>query len=70
MNEEQDELFGQFIAEFAVENDLKLHDDDIIKAIELSDEFSHRWQKDLDFDETDDEIIKMVSVVWERIYTN
>ena len=84
MNEEQEELFGQYIAEFAVENNLKLHDDDIMKAIELFDECTHRWQsdsnasiqnmaKDLDFDEMDemdDEIIEMVSVVWKKIYTN
>lgn len=81
MNEEQEELFGQYIAEFAVENNLKLHDDDIMKAIELFDECTQRWQsdsnasiqdmaKDLDFDEMDDEIIEMVSVVWKKIYTN
>jgi hypothetical protein len=81
MNEEQEELFGQYIAEFAVENDLKLHDDDIMKAIELFDECTHRWQSDsnasiqemakgLDFDEMDDEIVEMVSVVWKRICTN
>ena len=46
MNEEQEELFGQYIAEFAVENNLKLHDDDIMKAIELFDECTHRWQSD------------------------
>ena len=81
MNEEQEELFGQYIAEFALENDLKLDDDDIMKAIELFDECTHRWQsdsnasiqdmaKDLDFDEMDDEIIEMVSVVWKKIYAN
>ena len=81
MNKEQEELFGQYIAEFAVEKDHKLHDDDIMKAIELFDECTHRWQsdsnasiqnmaKDLDFDEMDDEIIEMVSVVWKKIYTN
>jgi hypothetical protein len=81
MNEEQEELFGQYIAEFALENDLKLDDDDIIKAIELFDQCTHRWQsdsnasiqdmaKDLDFDEMDDEIIEMVSVVWKKIYAN
>ena len=81
MNEEQEEFFGQYIAEFAVENDLKLHDDDIMKAIELFDECTHRWQKDsqvsieemakeLDFNEMDDEIVEMVSVVWKKIYTN
>ena len=81
MNEEQEELFGQYIAEFAVENDLKLHDNDIMKAIELFDECSHRWQsdsnvsiqdmaKDLDFDEMDEDIVEMVSVVWKKIYTN
>ena len=78
MNEEQEERFGQYIAEFALENDLKLDDDDIMKAIELFDECTHRWQsdsnasiedmaKDLDFDEMDDEIIEMVSVVWKKI---
>ena len=81
MNEEQEELFGQYIAEFAVENDLKLHDDDIMKAIELFDECTHRWLSDsnasiqemakgLDFDEMDDEIIEMASVVWQKIYAN
>jgi hypothetical protein len=81
MNEEQEERFGQYIAEFALENDLKLDDDDIMKAIELFDECTHRWQsdsnasiqdmaKDLDFDEMDDEIIEMVSVVWKKIYAN
>jgi hypothetical protein len=81
MNEEQEELFGQYIAEFALENDLKLNDDDIMNAIELFDECTHRWQsdsnasiqamaKDLDFDELDDEIIEMVSVVWKKIYIN
>ena len=80
MNEEQEELFGQYIAEFAVESDLKLHDDDIMKAIELFDECTYRWQKDsqvsieemakeLDFNEMDDEIVEMVSVVWKKIYT-
>jgi hypothetical protein len=81
MNEEQEELFGQYIAEFALENDLKLDDNDIMKAIELFDECTHRWQsdsnasiqdmaKDLDFDEMDDAIIEMVSVVWKKIYAN
>jgi len=81
MNEEQEERFGQYIAEFVLENDLKLDDDDIMKAIELFDECTHRWQsdsnasiqdmaKDLDFDEMDDEIIEMVSVVWKKIYAN
>ena len=41
-SEEQEELFGQYIAEFAVGNNLNLHEDDIIKAIELSDECTHR----------------------------
>ena len=45
MNEGQEELFGQCIAEFAVEIDLKLHDDGIMKAIELFDERTYRWQK-------------------------
>ncbi|MEK9605454.1 MAG: hypothetical protein VW352_04165, partial [Gammaproteobacteria bacterium] len=81
MNEEQEELFGQYIAEFALENDLKLDDNDIMKAIELFDECSHRWQsdsnvsiqdmaKDLDFDEMDEDIVEMVSVVWKKIYAN
>jgi hypothetical protein len=81
MNEEQEELFGQYIAEFAMKNDLKLDDDDIMKAIELFDECSHRWKldlsasisdiaKDLDFDEMDEDIVKMVGIVWKRIYTN
>jgi hypothetical protein len=79
MNEEQEELFGQYIAEFALENDLKLDDNDIMKAIELFDECSHRWQSDSnvsiqdmakDFDEMDEDIIEMVSVVWKKIYAN
>jgi hypothetical protein len=81
MNEEQEELFGQYIADFALEYDLKLDDDDIMKAIELFDECTHRWQsdsnasiqdmaKDLDFDEMDNEIIEMVSIVWKKIYAN
>ena len=81
MDEEQEELFGQHIAEFALENDLKLDDNDIMKAIELFDECSHRWQsdsnasiqdmaKDLDFDEMDEDIVEMVSVVWKKIYAN
>ena len=81
MNEEQEERFGQYIAEFVLENDLKLDDDDIMKAIELFDECTHRWQsdsnasiqdmaRDLDFDEMDNEIIEMASVVWKKIYAN
>ena len=81
MNEEQEELFGQYIAEFALKNDLKLDDDDIMKAIELFDECTGRWQsdssasiqdmaKDLDFDEMDEDIVEMVSVVWKKIYAN
>ena len=52
-----------------------------MKAIELFDECTRRWQsdsnasihdmaKDLDFDETDVEIFEMVSVVWKKIYSN
>tara|TARA_X000000950_G_scaffold284932_1_gene389285 strand:- start:447 stop:602 length:156 start_codon:yes stop_codon:yes gene_type:complete len=40
INKEQDELFGKYIDEFALENDLKIHDEDILKAIELFDESS------------------------------
>ncbi|HBX27075.1 MAG TPA: hypothetical protein DEF72_06545 [Gammaproteobacteria bacterium] len=81
MNEEHEELFGQYIAEFASEYDIQLDDDGIMKAIELFDECSHRWRsnlstsiydmaKDLDFNEMDEDIVEMVSVVWKRIYTN
>jgi len=81
MNEEQEELFGQYIAEFALKNDLKLDDDDIMKAIELFDECTHRWKsdlstsisdiaKDLDFDKMDEDIVEMVSVAWKKIYEN
>jgi hypothetical protein len=35
MNEEQEELFGQYIAEFALENDLKLDDDEIIEMVSV-----------------------------------
>ena len=81
MNEEQEELFGQCIAEFALENDLKLDDDDIMRAIELFDEYRYRWQsgsntliqnmvQDHDVDKMDEDIVEMVGVVWKRIYTN
>jgi hypothetical protein len=73
MNEEQEELFGQCIAEFALENDLKLDDDDIMRAIELFDEYTYRWQsgsntliqnmvQDHDVDKMDEDIVEMVSV--------
>jgi len=50
-------------------------------AIELFDECSHRWTSDsnasiqdmakgLDFDEMDEDIVEMVSVVWKKICTN
>jgi len=81
LNEEQEELFGQCIAELALENDLKLDDDDIMRAIELFDECTYRWQsgsnkliqnmvKDLDFDKIDEDIVEMVSVAWKKIYAN
>ena len=81
MNEEQEELFNQYIVEFADENDLKLPDDDIMKAIDLCDECTYRWQKDSqasieemaedpDFNEMNDEIVEMVSVVWKKIHSN
>ena len=77
INKEQDELIGKYIAEFALENDLKIHDEDILKAIELFDESSPHWQsnlntsitgiaKDLDFEEIDKNIVEMVSVVWKK----
>ena len=40
MTEEQEELFGRYIAEFALETDLKIHDENILRAIELFDESS------------------------------
>lgn len=46
MNEEQKELLDRYIAEFAVENNRKLHDDGVTKAIELFDEYAHRWLSD------------------------
>ena len=78
MNEEQEELFGQYIAELALKNHLKLDDDDIMRAIELLNECRYRLQsgsntsiqsmaKDFDFDEMDEDIIEMVSVVWKKI---
>ena len=33
MNEEREKLFGQYIAEYALANDLNFNDDDIMKAI-------------------------------------
>ena len=67
-SEEQEEFFGQYVAEFAVEINLKLHDEEFMKAIELFDECTHRWQSDPnrsiqhmakghDFVEIDEEII-------------
>ena len=81
MNEEQEELFGQCIAEFALENDLKLDDDDIMRAIELFDKYTYRWQsgsntliqnmvQDHDVDKMDEDIVEMVSVAWKKIYEN
>ena len=46
MNEEQKELLDRYIAQFAVENNRKLHDDGVTKAIELFDEYAHRWLSD------------------------
>ncbi|MGB2024126.1 MAG: hypothetical protein ACPHT7_04135 [Litorivicinaceae bacterium] len=40
MTEKQEELFGKYIDEFTLENDLKIHEEDIFKAIELFDESS------------------------------
>ena len=40
MIEEQEELFGKYIDEFTLENDLKIDEEDIFKAIELFDESS------------------------------
>jgi hypothetical protein len=81
MDEQHEELFGQYIAEFASEYDIKLDDDGIMKAIELFDECSHRWKSnlsasiydmatDLDFNEMDEDIVEMVSVVWKRMFAN
>ena len=77
MTEEQEELFGKYIDEFTLENDLKIDEEDIFKAIELFDESSPHWQsnlntsityiaKDLDFEEIDKNIVEMVSVVWKK----
>ena len=77
MTEEQEELFGKYIDEFNLENDLKIDEEDIFKAIELFDESSPHWQsnlntsitdiaKDLDFEEIDKNIVEMVSVVWKK----
>ena len=41
-SEEQGELFGQYIAEFVVKNNRKLQHDDIMNAIELFHECTHR----------------------------
>ncbi|MEC8118455.1 MAG: hypothetical protein VX132_01125 [Actinomycetota bacterium] len=74
LNEEHEELFSPYIAEFASEYDIKLDDDGIMKAIELFDECSHRWKSnlsasiydmatDLNFNEMDEDIVEMVSLV-------
>ena len=79
MHEEHEELFDQYIAEFASEYDIKLDDDGIIKAIELFYECSHRWKSNLstsiydmathlNFNEMDEDIVEIVSLVWKRIY--
>ena len=78
INEEQEELFGQYIAELALKNHLKLDDYDIMRASEPLNECRYRLQsgsntsiqsmaKDLDFDEMDEDIVEMVSVVWKKI---
>ena len=74
MNEDQEELFGQYVAEFALAHDLKLDDDDILKVVDLFDECTERWKtdvsvsiaemaNDLGFTEQDDHIMEMVSFV-------
>ena len=79
MNKEQEELFGKYVAEFAVNNNLQLDDDDIAKAIELFSKSSDRWKsdmsasiehiaKELGFNERDDHIVEMVRAVWAKIY--
>ncbi len=81
MNQDQEELFGKYIAEFASEYDLQLNDDDIMKAIELFDECSERWQSNFDFSvyeianelnltEADEDIVEMINVVWKKMHTN
>jgi hypothetical protein len=79
MNEEQEELFGQCVAEFALANDLKLDDDDILKVVDLFDECTERAKADvsasisevaseLGFTEQDSHITDIVSFVWKQIY--
>lgn len=69
MNEDQEELFGQYVAEFALAHDLKLDDDDILKVVDLFDECTERWKtdvsvsiaemaSDLGFTEQDDHIME------------
>jgi hypothetical protein len=81
MNEEQEERFGQYVAEFALANDLKLDDDDILKVVDLFDECTERWKADvsvsitemagdLGFTEQDNYITEMVSFVWKQMYSN
>lgn len=68
MDEQREELFGQYVAEFTPEYDIQLDDDDIMKLIEVFDKCSHRWKanlsssiygiaKDLDFNEMDEDIV-------------
>jgi len=81
MNEDQEELFGRYVAEFALAHDLKLDDDDILKVVDLFDECTERWKtdvsvsiadmaSDIGFTEKDEHIIEMVSFVWKRMYSN
>ena len=81
MNKEQEEQFVQFIAEFALENDLKFDDDDNIRAIELFDDCKYRWRsgsntliqnmvKDHDIDKIDEDIVEIVSVASKNIHSN
>ena len=81
MNEDQEELFGQYVAEFALAHDFKLDDDDILKVVDLFDECTERWKtdvnvsiaemaSDLGFTEQDDHITEMVSFVCKRMYSN
>ena len=81
MNEDQEELFGQYVAEFASAHDLKLDDVDILKVVDLFDECTERWKtdvsvsiadmaSDLGFTEKDEHIMEMVSFVWKRMYSN
>ena len=80
MNEDQEELFGQYVADFALAHDLKLDDDDILKVVDLFDECTVRWEtdanvsiaeiaSDLGFTEQDSGIIEMVSFVWKQMYS-